>query len=285
MMHKIPRALLTQVTILKSPYSPHRIYLIGTVHVSKKSCESVRELIEIVKPRSVFLEICEQRINIISNAEDIPKEKSTREMLSDFAQGHTNLFTILYSHLLHSAGKDLEAPPGGEFRAGAEAAKLCNASIVLGDREVGITVQRVWKGMSGYTKVQILFQLLFSMVYRPSGDQMREMVEELKDKEHLLFDMIIEIGTLVPWFVDCIIFERDLYMLNALLNTIDEIKGDEACDVVAVVGAGHVPGITERWNMEMKNPGSQINKERIKNICKIPGPTNDDDHITVKDLR
>lgn len=284
-MHKIPPALLKQVTVLKSPYSPHRIFLIGTAHVSKKSCESVRELIEIIKPRSVFLEICQQRVHMIGNAEDIPEDESMKEMMTNFASGRTNLFSIIYSRLIRSAGKDLETLPGGEFKAAAEAAKLCDASIVLGDRDVSVTIQRVWAGMPVYAKATLIYQLLASLMFRPSGDAMRQMVEDVKEKDNVLFDMIEEMGTVMPWFVDCVIFERDLYMLNTLLNTIDEIEGDEACDIVAVVGAGHVPGITKRWNMEMKNPGSQINQERLKYICKIVGPTNDNDHITLKDLR
>ena len=53
------------------------------------------------------------------------------------------------------------------------------------------------------------------------------MVEDLKDREHVLLDMIVMMGEAVPWVVESIIFERDLYMMNELVRTMDSIEGDE----------------------------------------------------------
>ena len=38
-----------------------QIYLVGTAHVSKNSAEEVRELINIVKPSTVMVELCRKR--------------------------------------------------------------------------------------------------------------------------------------------------------------------------------------------------------------------------------
>ena len=55
--------------------------------------------------------------------------------------------------------------------------------------------------------------------------------------------------------------------------------------MVAVVGAGHVPGIVERWEMEMKYPGSQLNKKNLREIVRVLGAESDDEYITKSDLR
>ncbi len=38
-----------------------QIFLVGTAHVSRNSAEEVRELIRVVKPTSVMVELCEAR--------------------------------------------------------------------------------------------------------------------------------------------------------------------------------------------------------------------------------
>ena len=38
-----------------------QIFLVGTAHVSRSSAEEVRELIRVVQPTTVMVELCEQR--------------------------------------------------------------------------------------------------------------------------------------------------------------------------------------------------------------------------------
>ena len=38
-----------------------QIYLVGTAHVSKNSADEVRELINIVKPSTIMVELCRKR--------------------------------------------------------------------------------------------------------------------------------------------------------------------------------------------------------------------------------
>jgi hypothetical protein len=40
---------------------PHQIFVVGTAHVSKRSAEEVREMIRLVKPGTVLVELCPQR--------------------------------------------------------------------------------------------------------------------------------------------------------------------------------------------------------------------------------
>lgn len=51
------------VTVLNTPYG--RKYIIGTAHVSQKSVEQVRELINKIRPHSVMVELCKNRLPML----------------------------------------------------------------------------------------------------------------------------------------------------------------------------------------------------------------------------
>lgn len=42
-----------------------QVYVLGVSHVSRKSCEEVRELIQAVKPDVVVLELCKDRLRLL----------------------------------------------------------------------------------------------------------------------------------------------------------------------------------------------------------------------------
>lgn len=65
-MKSLSKLLSKSVTCLRSR-SGQSIYVLGTAHVSKRSCEQAVELISVVKPSAVLLELCEQRGSTILN--------------------------------------------------------------------------------------------------------------------------------------------------------------------------------------------------------------------------
>ena len=48
-----------------------QIYLVGTAHVSKDSAEEVRELINIVKPSTVMVELCRKRADRLRSSSQV----------------------------------------------------------------------------------------------------------------------------------------------------------------------------------------------------------------------
>jgi pheromone shutdown protein TraB len=53
------------VTYLRDPNSNREVYLIGTAHVSQQSADDVKELIDLVKPSCVMIELCPARADRI----------------------------------------------------------------------------------------------------------------------------------------------------------------------------------------------------------------------------
>jgi pheromone shutdown-related protein TraB len=80
-------------------------------------------------------------------------------------------------------------------------------------------------------------------------------LEELKNKD-VLTEVLDELGKTYPVIRERLIHERDLY----LMHNIAHCEGDK---IVAVVGAGHVPGIQKHWKEDVD----------LEEISKIPPPS------------
>jgi pheromone shutdown protein TraB len=286
MKHTFPASLLKQLTILKSRDARHTVYLIGTGHISKKSAESVREIIKIVKPKAVFLEMCESRrkyLQPILNDKRDNAEMSYLQELDGLRTGKTNPFHLLHSRMARIPRKH-GITAGGDFLAGYEAAKECGASVILGDRNVGITSQRAWQGLTLLEKAKYGIGMALS-IRRESSVSKEKFIKESEDTDLVGLAREISTGPESPWTAEAVLFERDLYMLHRLTETLQSFDGEDSCDVVAVVGNAHVFGIAQRWNMEIKYPGSELSPGNISDVLKIPGPTTDANHISYEDFR
>jgi pheromone shutdown protein TraB len=154
-MNKIPVALAKRVTTLQN-LKGQLVYVLGTAHVSKRSEAETRELILQTKPKAVFVELCEQRRPLLDQNEGKPEpELSFSDQLAAVRTGQVNLFTMFYKLMM----KMYNLTPGGEFRAAAAAAKDLGVPLVLGDRIVGITIMRFWKGMTFWDKLKLFYVL------------------------------------------------------------------------------------------------------------------------------
>jgi pheromone shutdown-related protein TraB len=231
----IPAALRPHVTTLS--YQGKTLHLLGTAHVSKKSVEEVESLIEAVKPDTVCVELCASRLAALS---DVDRWKKL-DIFEVFKEGKSlfllaNLAVGAYQRRL---GQELGVMPGQELLTGVEAAKRSGAGLVLADREVNITLKRTWGRLSLWKKSQLLSAIIGSLFERSPrhGEEVTaQTIEALKDKANLS-NMMEDFAKALPEVKAPLIDERDLY----LISNVREAPGET---VVAVVGAGHVAGMT-----------------------------------------
>lgn len=168
----------------------------------------------------------------------------------------------LYSRL-DSAGFD----SGEEFVTAVREGKKLGADIILGDRDVEVTLRRVTEGL---TKTDLkallspdseLEQTLQSMVpvdakvaSRIAGSQEGELsdaefkqelssfVETMKTKENVKLIMG-QLQRVAPFLYEALVSERDVYMATGL-NGLNELES-----IVAVVGIAHADGIENSLQM------------------------------------
>ena len=213
------------------------IIIVGTAHVSAKSVAEVNEVIERERPDVVAVELCRKRLESIKKK--VPDELSAKDLLKG------NIYVLLVQWLLaflqRRIGSSFGIDPGAEMLSAVEAAERMGVPIALVDRNIGITMNRLWMGMGIIEKFKILFTV-FSSIFQVSKIE-EELDLEKITQDDVVFDLIEEMRKLSPSIARFLVDERDAYMSYQLLKLRDAGR-----KVVVVVGAGHKPGITRYLN-------------------------------------
>jgi pheromone shutdown-related protein TraB len=220
-------------------FEDKEVILVGTAHVSSESARLAVQVIETEKPDTVCIELCESRYQTISQKElwrdmdivKVIKEKKAFLLLSN----------LLLASLQKRIAKNFDIKPGEEMIKAIEAGKAMGASIHLADRDIRITLLKTWRVMGLWSKLKLLFQFLLSL--GQIEDISEEDIEKMK-QEDVLQSLLADVGKSLPVLKDILIDERDLYLTH-------RIRTAPGKKIVAVVGAGHVPGIKNNWNKEI----------------------------------
>lgn len=213
------------------------VILIGTAHISQTSADLVTEMIQKEKPDTVCVELCNTRYQTLLN----PDAWKKTDIVQVIKQKRT--FVLFLNFMLSSIqrrmAKDMNVTPGLEMQAAIDEAKAQNAEVSTIDREVRTTLQRVWGLMGFWTKMKLFNQILLGL-FEEEEDISEEHIEALKEKGAL--EMLLqEMGDQLPGVKERLIDERDLYM-------VEKIRQAPGQKLLAVVGAGHVPGMMKHWN-------------------------------------
>ena len=189
------------------------------------------------------------------------KEDDTISVSKIIKEEKVGLFlaTTILSYFQSKIGEDVDVKPGSEMIGAIEAAQDLEIPIALIDREINTTLQRALNKMGFVEKFKFAFSLLTSIFSDDEEDEID--IEELKNPDNL--DELMEFfKDESPKVYEVLVQERDAYLAGNLLR----IPQDH---VLAVVGAGHKPGINRYLdNPETIPPLSQL--EIIKEKKGIP---------------
>jgi pheromone shutdown-related protein TraB len=220
-------------------YDDKEITLIGTAHVSMESANLVGRVIEEERPDTVCVELCQSRYQSITqknqwqNTDLLKAIKEKKAFLL--------LLNLMLAYFQKKIGQKLGIKPGEEIRRAIKAAEAVGATIHLADRDIRITLSRTWRLMGLWTKIKLFAQSVFSMGEVDSIKE--EDIENLK-KGDVLETLLSEIGKSFPEIRRILIDERDQYLAH-------KIRTAPGRKIVAVVGAGHVPGIQSYWEKQV----------------------------------
>ena len=220
-------------------FNGKEIILVGTAHVSKESARLVTEVIEAEKPDTVCVELCESRYMSIRQKDrwqntdivKVIKEKKSFLLLSN----------LLLASFQKRIAEKFDIKPGEEMIKAIETGETAGAKIHLADRNIRITLSKTWRVMGLWDKIKLLFQLILSIGKIDEIDE--EDVEKMK-QEDVLQTLLSDVGKSLPVLKDILIDERDQYLTH-------KIRTAPGKKIVAVIGAGHVPGIQRYWNTEI----------------------------------
>ncbi len=200
------------------------IRIVGTAHVLRESVEEVERVIEEFKPDAVAVELCLRRYEAIrGNVQDV----SLSEILKS---GNVSLalLQIILSYFQRRIGEESGVRPGEEMIKAVEKAKEIGADVLLIDRDIGITFQRLWQKMSLFEKLKFFWSVVKSFFSK----------EEVEDVLGNVDYLVEEFRKLSPNAGKVLIDERDAYMAYNLLKASERYER-----IVAVVGAGHRKGL------------------------------------------
>ena len=217
-------------------YEDKEIILLGTAHVSRESADLVESVIAEERPDTVCVELCQSRYQTITQKNKwqetdlikVIKEKKAFLLLSN----------LILSSFQKAIGKKLGIKPGEEMLRAIKSAEGVGAHIHLADREIRTTLLRAWRKMRFRDKFKLFYQILGS--FGGMEDLSAEAVEEMK-KTDVLHTLLAEMGESQPLLKKALIDERDQYLS-------EKIRTAPGKKIVAVVGAGHVPGIKANWH-------------------------------------
>ncbi len=215
------------------------VYLLGTAHVSKQSVEDVKSAVREIEPDTIFVELCPSRYEVLVKQDAWQKMDIYRVVKENKA-----LFLLAQlglSTFYRKIGEKLGVRPGAEMLEGVNQAEKTGARLILADRDVNITLKRVWSSLSIWSKLKFLSHLALSVMFQ--GNIEKEDIEKLKNKDQLQLVMD-EFSKSFPQVQKTLVDERDQFLAHKISTGVGQ-------KVLAIVGAAHVPGVTDYLDKEI----------------------------------
>lgn len=208
-----------------------KITLVGTAHVSKESVEEVKQTINELKPDCVAVELDEKRADSIKN----PSRYSQLDLVKVLKrnEGFLLLANLILASFQKRMGMNAGVKPGDEMVAAMSAAEENNIRCTLVDRPIQITLKRAWGKNSFWGKCKLLATLISSAFSKEEIEA--EEIEKLKERNEM-DSMMNELSEYMPAIKTVLIDERDQYLASKIWES-------EGNNIVAVLGAGHLPGV------------------------------------------
>lgn len=221
--------------VFRLTFEDKEIVLVGTAHVSRESVDLVAKVIEEEKPDTVCVELCPSRYQSIIDANQW-KNTNILKVIKE-KKAFLLLANLMLASFQRRIGEKFGVKPGAEMLQALQSAQSVGAGIHLADRDVRTTLSRTWRLMRFKSKIKVLAELLTSL--GEMDDIKEEDIESMKNKD-VLESLLSEVGEKLPEIRSILIDERDQYLAQKIRTAPGE-------KIVAVVGAGHVPGIQKYW--------------------------------------
>ena len=211
--------------------------LLGTAHVSAESANDVRQLIDSGHFDAVAIELCDARHHSMDN----PDAMGEQDLFQVFKQGKAGMVaaSLALGAFQQRIAEQSGIQPGAEMRAAIEECRTRNLPLLLVDRDVGITLKRIYRNVPWWQRFSLFSGLIGSVLSRQ--DVSKEDIEKLKEGD-MLEATFSEFAAESEALYTPLIRERDRYMA---LRLAEEAPPGRYQNVLVVLGAGHLKGTGE----------------------------------------
>jgi len=227
------------------------ITMLGTAHVSKASADKVQELIATGKYDAVAIELCPSRHRAIVNPDDMAK----MDLFQVIKRGQASMVaaSLALGAFQQRMAEQFGIEPGAEMRVAIKDAQAAKLPVILIDREIGITLKRIYHNVPWWKRMGLFGGLIGSVISKEKVSEAE--IEKLKEGD-VLESTFSQFAENEEDLFKPLISERDEYMSARLIK---ESKENNYQHILAVVGAGHMNGMQHQIeNNCITNPDETI---------------------------
>ncbi|MCZ6565591.1 MAG: TraB/GumN family protein [Gammaproteobacteria bacterium] len=227
-----------------------KITTLGTAHVSRTSAETVQKMIQTEEFDVICIELCQSRFNSIVN----PNLLAEMDLLDVIREGKASMVTasLALGAFQQRLAEQLGIEPGVEMKTAITEANRLNLPIVLIDREIGVTLKRVYHNVPFWKRIYLVAGLFTSVLSHEEVTE--EEIEKLKSGD-ILETTFTQFSEDAKDLFQPLIDERDQYMAAKILQAVDEHQNK---NILAVVGAGHLKGMQNYLEKKDLSPQATI---------------------------
>lgn len=231
-------------------YKDTEILLLGTAHVSPTSARTVAELISSEHFDQVAIELCMSRQKAIVDPDSVAR----MDLFSVIRSGQAPMIaaSLALGAYQQRLADQYGIEPGAEMRRAIHGALDQGLPLSLIDRDIGVTLRRAYRAVPWWQRMGLVGGLLASVMSREKIAE--EDIERLKEGD-MLESTFSEFAEQSRELYLPLIDERDRYMAAHLRQLAEEPKPTR---VLAVVGAGHLRGIENYFNLDREAPPSVL---------------------------
>lgn len=209
--------------------------LLGTAHVSRASAQAVAAEIAQGDYDVIAIELCANRHRGMVD----PDALGRMDLFEVIRAGKAPMITAMLAMgaFQQRIAEQFGIEPGAEMRAAIDGAAARGIALELIDRDIGVTLRRIYANVPWYKRLYLFSGLFASVVVDDRIPE--EEIEALKEGD-LLESTFAQFADRAGPIYGPLIDERDEYMALQLQSI--AARGPQR--VLAVVGAGHLKGMT-----------------------------------------
>lgn len=235
------------------------VRLLGTAHVSKASAEAVAQEIADGDYDCVAIELCGGRHRALAD----PTALAKMDLYQVIRQGQAPMITATLALGAFQAriAEQLGTEPGAEMRAAMEGAAARDIELALIDRDVGVTLKRIYRNVPWWKRAYLFSGLLASVLAPEELDEAG--VERLK-QDDLLEATFAQFAARAPAIYEPLVAERDRYMSAR----IEQLVAAGRRRILVVIGAAHLLGIAALLQARDAAPAATLER-----LSALPPPS------------
>ncbi|GHC14254.1 pheromone shutdown protein [Kushneria pakistanensis] len=214
----------------------HHLTLVGTAHVSRESAEEVRDLIRSGEFDAVAIELCASRHQSLVDPDAIAR----LDLFQVLRQGKAGMVaaSLALGAFQQRVAEQSGIEPGADMKAAVEETQRADLPLYLIDREIGVTLKRVYRNVPWYRRMTLISGLIGSVLSRDKVSSQE--IERLKEGD-VLEATFAEFAQQSSHLYTPLVEERDRYMA---LKVVEALPEGETRRVLVVIGAGHLKGMS-----------------------------------------